>query len=65
MALDKPLEDYIPGIPSGETVTVPATQVTGVTAAQASVEAIAGVTGTDVQAVLEDLAGRVDALENP
>ena len=52
---DKPVESYIPGLPAGQKAKVPATQV--------PVAAINGVTGTDLQAVLEDLANRVANLE--
>lgn len=52
MPLTKPLETYVPGIPSGSRVTaadIPAT--------------VEGADGTTVQAVLEDLVARVAALE--
>lgn len=49
MALDKPIGAYIPGLPAGE--SVPADQIV--------VEAIAGVEGTTLQEVLEDIASRL------
>lgn len=52
MALDKPLEAYIPGLPSGATVTPE-----DITAE------VVGADGTTLQAVLEDLVSRVAALE--
>lgn len=51
MALDKDIDKYIPGLPSGE--KIPASQI--------SVVALDGVTGTNLQAVLEDIADQLGA----